>query len=570
MIYIFEDEKRKLSGITSLFISSQYNADIVTAIKSTDVYHYHKDTHLWEVPLTSLAKLLDEFVFIDDVTLIVKDDERIDENVIEPSLEYKVQPFNYQLEDIKYGLNHDKFYLLLDPGLGKTLISTYIAEELHQKESIEHCLVICGIASLRDNWKKEIHKTSNLDCMIVGERINRNNRRVWMSIPERVEQLMQPIKEFFIIINVESLVDERIVEALKKGPNKFGMIIADELHKMSGTKAKRSNNMLELTAKHMIGMTGTLIVNNPINCYNSLVWLGFEPKRSLTKFKQMYCVYSEFTKGRIVGYKNLDILQDEISSHGVRRRKSDTLDLPELTTINEYLTMSDAQSKFYYDIADSVRKNSNTKQLAIASCDKIELDTTNLLSIITRLRQATTSPSYLTSKSIESVKLDRAKSLVEEIINSNEKVVIFSSFKEPLMVLQKELSEYKPLLLTGDISDAEFSSNIDKFQEDDEHKVILGTFSKAGTGITLTRASYMIMLDEPWTFALYCQARDRIYRIGSDRPVTVYNLICEDTIDAKIAEIIDRKKAMSNYIIDDINDAETMSILQNFIFDLTS
>lgn len=568
MIYIFEDKKKRLSGVTSLFISFKYDARIIEVLKTCEVYSFDKDSLLWELPLTSLSKLLDSLVFIDDVTLTVLDSKEEIKEEREPELDYKVKPFKYQLEDIKYGLNHDKFYLLLDPGLGKTLISTYIAEELHHKEHVEHCLVICGIASLRDNWKKEISKTSTLDCMIVGERFNSRNRRVWMSIPERVEQLMKPIKEFFIIINVESLVDERIVNALIKGPNKIDIIIADELHKMSGTKAKRSNNMLNLTAKHMIGMTGTLIVNNPVNCYNSLVWLGFEPKRSLTKFKQMYCVYSDFTRGRIVGYKNLDILQDEISSHGIRRVKSETLELPELTTINEYLTMNDAQSKFYYDIADSVKRNSNTKQLAIKSCDKIELDTTNLLSIITRLRQATTSPSYLTSQNICSVKIDRTETLVEEIIHSNEKVVIFSSFKEPLNILKERLKEYNPLLLTGDISDEEFSSNIDKFQEDDKYKVILGTFSKAGTGITLTKASYMIMLDEPWTYSLYCQARDRIYRIGSKKSITVYNLICENTIDSKIAEIIDRKKALSNYLIDDVNDQETLSILQNFVFDI--
>lgn len=565
MIYILEDKKRKLQGDTSLFIMFEYNQEIVSKIKAQGIYYYHKDNHLWEVLLTSLANLLDEFAYIDDVTLIVQDKEEIVDE-IEPVLEHKIKPFSYQLQDIKYGLNHDKFYLLLDPGLGKTLISTYIAEELQNREKIEHCLVICGIASLRDNWKKEINKTSTLDCMIVGERINKNNRRVWMSIPERVEQLMRPIKEFFIIINVESLVDSRIIDALKKGPNKIDMIIADELHKMSGTGAKRSNNMLELTAKHMIGMTGTLLVNSPINCYNSLVWLGFEKKRTLTKFKSMYCIYND--SHQIVGYKNLDILQQEIANHGVRRIKSETLDLPEITTIDEYLTMSDSQSKFYYDIADSIRKNSRTKQLAIKSCDKIELDTTNFLSIITRLRQATTSPSYLTSQNIQSVKLERAKSLIEEIINSGEKVVVFSSFKEPLSVLQKDLIEYNPLLLTGDVSDTEFSSNIDKFQDDDKYKVILGTFSKAGTGITLTKATYMVMLDEPWTYSLYCQARDRIYRIGSNRPVTIYNLICENTIDAKIAEIICRKRALSNYIIDDIDDTETLNILQNFVFDL--
>lgn len=567
MIYITEDTKKRVSGATALFIAFSYNKEIIDIIKLSSIYSYDKDTHLWEVPLSELARLLDAFVFIDDVTLTVLDDDISDKKERLPQLEHRIKPFKYQLEDIKYGLNHDKFYNLLEPGLGKTLEAIYTAEELKNAESIEHCLIICGIASLRDNWKKEIQKMSTLDCMIVGERYTRNNTRVWMSIADRVKQLSEPIEEFFIIINIESLLDERIVEAIKKGPNKIDMIVADELHKMSGTKARRSNNMLELTAKHMIGMTGTLVVNNPINCYNSLVWLGFEPKKTLTKFKKLYCVYSEYTKGRIIGFQNLDILQEEITSKGIRRLKSETLDLPKISVIDEYLTMTDTQAKFYNTLAGLIKDNKQAKEQAKEACDKINLKTRNLLSVVTRLRQATTFPSYLTSQNIGSVKLDRAKSLIEEIISTGEKVVLFSSFKEPLSELQRDLSQYKPLLLTGDISDTEFSDNIDKFQEDNEHRIALGTFSKAGTGITLTRASYMIMLDCPFTYSLWLQARDRIYRVGSDKPVTIYNLICENTIDAKIAEIIERKRALGDYLVDDKDDSDTMLILQNFVFD---
>ena len=567
MIYIFEDKKRQLGGITSLFLSFEYDKQVINIVKASGTYKYDAEKHLWEVPLTSLAYLLDNLTYFDDITLLVLDEEEV-KTSIKPQLEYKTKPFEYQMEDIEFGLNNDKFYILSDPGLGKTLESIYIAEELHAKGEIEHCLIICGIASLRDNWKKEIKRHSKLDCMIVGERFTRTGNRVWMKIPERVEQLSNPIDEFFIIINVESLVSDEITKALKKGPNKIGFIIADELHKMNGTKAKRSNNMLELTAPHMVGMTGTLLVNKPLDAYNSLVWLGFEPKRSLTNFKKTYCVYSYETIGRIIGYKNLDVLQQEILSHGIRRRKQDNLKLPPKTVINEYLTMDDAQEKFYCNIADSIKKNSNTKELAIKDCDKITLDTTNFLSVITRLRQATTCPNYLTSKKIESCKIERAKALVEEITSTGEKVVIFSSFKEPLNDLLEELKEYKPLLATGDISDIEFSENVDKFQESSENKVLLGTLSKCGTGITLTSASYMIFLDCPWTYSLFVQACDRIYRIGTDKPVFIYNLICEGTIDAKIAEIIDKKKAISDYVIDDLNDPETINILHDFVFDL--
>ena len=566
MIRIVQGKSKKVPGGESLTLSFPYDEAIVGIVKQVEPRNYDPKTKEWEVPLTCLATLIDDLVHFDDVEFVATKEEAREER--KPVLTYRTKPFGYQLEDIAYGLNHDRFFLLHDPGLGKTLIATYIAEELHAQEGIEHCLIICGLASLRTNWAKEIARHSSLDCMMVGARYTRNGRLTWDSVSKRVEQLMNPIREFFVIINVESLRDDRIIEALNKGPNGMGLMVFDEVHKASGTSSQQGENLRLLSCRHQIAMTGSLIVNNPVNCYNALVWLGLEPKRSLTKFKNAYCVFDDRTRGRIIGFKNLDLLQNEILSNGIRRRKSEVLELPEKTIIDESLTMSDRQAKFYFDIDESIRKNSDTKELAIEECDRVRIDTSSILAIVTRLRQATTCPRYLTSMDVDSCKMERAKALIEEIVNSGEKVVVFSSFKEPLAELMESVGWAKPLLCTGDQTEQEFSDNIDAFQNDDEHMVLLGTLSKCGTGITLTRASYMIMMDQPWTYALYLQATDRIYRVGTNRPVTVYNLICEGTIDSKISEIIGRKKALGDYLIDERDDYDTLETLRGFVFGL--
>ena len=118
------------------------------------------------------------------------------------------------------------------------------------------------------------------------------------------------------------------------------------------------------------------------------------------------------------------------------------------------------------------------------------------------------------------------------------------------------------------MKDEEVSSNIDMFQNDDEHKVFIGTIQKMGTGVTMTRASYMIFLDQPWTSALYEQACDRIHRIGSTKPVFIYNLICLDTIDVMVTKLIDRKEALSDFVIDNKVDDKTLNILRQYILDL--
>ena len=564
MIRIVEGKAKKLSGLKSLYLFFDYKQEIVNIIKSSETYYFHVDSHLWEVPITSLSYLLDNLVYFDDIDLIVEE-EAEEDNLRHITLNYKTNPYEYQKAGIEYGLNHNKWLLLDMPGLGKTLQMIYLAEELKAQDKIEHCLIICGIASLRDNWRKEIQKHSNESCVIIGERINKKGNRVWETINKRAEQLLQPINEFFVIINVESLRNDKILNAINKGPNKYGLMLFDECHKAKGWNSQQGSNLLELSADKQVAMTGTLLLNKPLDAYVPLAWIGIEKKRGVTRFKNTYCIFDDSTKGRIIGYKNLDILKNEIDSCSLRRTK-DLLDLPEKNFIDEFLTMEDSQDKFYESVKNSVKEE--YKQLAKENCDKINLNTSNLLALTTRLRQATTCPSVLTSQDITSCKIDRACDLVEEIVSNGNKVVIMSTFKEPVYKLQKLLEEYNPLIGTGDMKDLDVSNNIDKFQNDDKYKVFIGTISKMGTGFTLTSASYMVFIDLPWTYALFEQACDRIHRIGSKKPVFIYSLLCKDTIDEVTAQAINTKKAISDYVIDDKKDETIMNILQKYLQDL--
>ena len=143
------------------------------------------------------------------------------------------KPYKHQVEGINYGLRKKKWLLLDNPGCGKTNQIIGLAETLKRRGLVEHCLVIAGINSLKSNWAKEIKKFSNEKSIIIGEKLKRDGTvsKIPMSIAERVEQLKKPISEFFVILNVESLRDDRIVSVISSGPNKFQMIAIDEVHK---------------------------------------------------------------------------------------------------------------------------------------------------------------------------------------------------------------------------------------------------------------------------------------------------------------------------------------------------
>jgi SNF2 family DNA or RNA helicase len=554
MITIREDICKKLPGITSLFISFAFNQEIINLLKNCDAYIFDKKTLEWEVPINSLSYVLDNLVYYDDITLNLLKDKEIETNIIKPSLSYKLKPFDYQMEGITYGLNKDRWLLLDAPGLGKTAQIIHIAEELKASRGLKHCLIICGVASLKTNWKSEIEKHSDLTCRILGERVTRTGSKVIDSVEKRAEQLKNNIDEFFIITNIETFRSDSVLEAFKTGANEIDMIVVDEIHKAKSNQSQQGKNLLKIKdVKYKIGATGTLLLNNPLDAYVPLAWIG-EEKATMTTFKYFYCEFANSLTNQVTGVKNMEILKNHINSCSLRRTK-DLLNLPPKNIINEYVDMNDNHRRFYDDVRKGIKDE----------VDKVELTTQSILAMITRLRQATSSPSILSTSDIISSKIDRAVDLAEQVISNNDKIVIFSTFKETVYRLKELLLEYNPAILTGDTKEDDVERIKTKFQTDDTCKVFIGTWQKAGTGITLTAANYMIFIDTPWTYAEFEQSQDRIYRIGTSKSVFIYNLICKDTIDERVKDIVYKKQAISDYVIDDKLSEDSIKILKNYL-----
>ena len=557
MIHIVEKVPRKIPGTTSLFVSFDYNKEIVDKIKECTPANYDSKKQVWEIPTTRLAKFINTVNTLDDIQLDLLKDSTIKQDVEFELSSYKTKPYEYQLEGIQYGLNHDCFLLLDAPGLGKTLQITYLAQELKKREHIEHCLIICGINTLKSNWEKEIQKHSDLSCTILGKKINSRGKVSFGSVQDRLQQLKKPIKEFFVITNVETLRDDKILKELKSGKNKFDMIVVDEVHTCKSPTSQQGRNLLKLTtAKHRIGLTGTLLLNNPLDVYVPLKWIR-KDNSTYSNFRYQYVRYGGYFGNEVLGYKNIDVLKDQINDCSLRRTK-DLLDLPEKNIIDEYLDMNESQSIFYSNLVNGI----------VDDIDKVSINTSTILSMVTRLRQASACPSILTSDNIPSVKMDRCCELVDEIVSSGNKVVVFSMFKETLNLLNDKLKCYNPLLCTGDIKDEIISQNIDVFQNQEENRVILCTCQKMGTGITLTAASYAIFIDTPWTDGILEQCEDRIHRIGSSKPVFIYHLWCNNTFDLRVKDIVEGKGALSGYVIDDNMDSRTIEILKRYIQEL--
>lgn len=551
MIKITEKIPNKVPGLTSLFITFDYQQSIVDVIKSFDCRVWDKKTLTWELPISYLSELIKKLCVYDDIS-INEYREPVSEVKLSRTLEYKTKSFNHQLEAINYGLNHNNWLLLDVPGLGKTKTIINLIEELKDKKNLQKALVICGVNSLKFNWLNEIHKHSNLTCKILGTRFKKNGSSYIGSLSDRVEDLKSPISEDIIITNIETIRDDKIIKELQR--ELFDMIVIDEVHCCKSQSSIQGKHILKLKAKYKIGLTGTILLNSPLDLFVPLKFIEVE-KSTLTNFKSYYCTFGGFGGTQIVGYKNTDTLKEELESCSLRRTK-DLLDLPPKNIIEEYVEMNDSQKKFYSDITKGV----------ISDCDKADLSRMTLLSAIGRLRQVTSYPNMLTSSDIKSSKIERALDLTEQIISNGNKVVVFSTFKEPA----KHIFSLIPnsVLVTGEAGEEETAQAIQKFQTDPECKVFIGTWQKCGTGITLTAASYMIFLDTPFTDGVFQQACDRIYRIGTTSPVFIYNLICKDTVDERVLQLVNQKRYLSDYIVDDNLDNDVISNLSQYVEEL--
>jgi SNF2 family DNA or RNA helicase len=168
------------------------------------------------------------------------------------------------------------------------------------------------------------------------------------------------------------------------------------------------------------------------------------------------------------------------------------------------------------------------------------------------LRQATACPSLLTTQEVSNCKIDRCVELIQELTSQGEKVVVLSVFKETLNELAAKLGEFRFSINTGDIPDPVVASNVARFQEDPKEQVFTGTWGKVGTGWTLNSASYLICLDTPYTAAMFDQGTDRIWRVNNIRPAFITVLMCKDTIDERVQQIIETKKELGEYLVDGV------------------
>jgi SNF2 family DNA or RNA helicase len=440
--------------------------------------------------------------------------------------EYQHQGLNWLQFLREYELNG---ILADDMGLGKTIQAlSHLLLEKEQGRLTGPSLIIAP-TSVLFNWAKEIEKfTPSLSYIV----INGAKRQ------EHFEQLDQ----YDIVITSYPLV---LKDSEVHQQHIYYYLILDEAHYIKNPKTKLYQTMLTLKAEHKLCMTGT-----PMENHLGEFWAQFN--FLLPGFLAGYQQFTRLFKSPIEKHNDHErktMLNQRIKPFILRRSKElIAKELPDKTTIIQTLKIDGKQAELY----ESVRLTMDTRLKEIIAAKGLQRSQIEILDALLKLRQVCNHPQLLSLPSAKSVtqsaKLEFLMETLPEMVEEGRKVLIFSQFTSMLALIEKELvaSKIPYVKLTG--SSRNRQELVETFQSG-KVPVFLISLKAGGVGLNLTAADTVIHFDPWWNPAVENQATDRAYRIGQDKPVFVYKLIIENSIEEKILEIQKKKAELANALL---------------------
>lgn len=437
---------------------------------------------------------------------------------------------DYQKEGLNWLHFLDEFgfggVLADDMGLGKTLqIIAYILLQ-QEKGNIEANLIVVP-TSLIFNWKNEVKKFA--PHLKVAE--------LWG--PNRDAANTDFSKFDLVLISYGTLLSD--IEHLRK--YRFNLLVLDESQAIKNPSSKRYKAVRLLHGRQHLALTGTPVENNTFDLFAQLSFAMPGLLGSSRNFLELYATPID----KFQDTKRAKELQRKVHPFVLRRTKKQVAkELPEKTEMVVFCEMGKEQREIYdaykKDFVDKIKSKSE---------DELRKDSTLVLQGMMKLRQVCDSPGILNGEGdygSESAKINELMAQIEEK-KDNHKILVFSQFVTMLDLIRQELEKAAIgyTLLTGETRDRQ--AKVDQFQNDESTRVFLISLKAGGTGLNLTQADYVYIVDPWWNPAVENQAIDRAYRIGQDKHVVAIRLVTPDSIEEKMLELQERKRQLAGDLI---------------------
>ena len=427
-----------------------------------------------------------------------------------------------------------------DMGLGKTIELIAFLVHLQEQDSLEAPTLLVCPTSVLGNWEREVKKFGPTLKVLVHHGDKRAKGKAFAA----------EIKGKDLIITSYALVfrDAKEFQGIK-----WQGLVLDEAQNIKNSEAKQSQAVRQIEASFKIALTGTPVENRLQELWSILEFLnpGYLGPRNF--FQRRFAIPIEKYGDR----ESLQTLRSLVRPFILRRLKTDKeiiQDLPEKQEMTVFCGLAAQQAVLYQKIVEE----------SIAELESAEGIQRRgmILALLVKLKQlcnhpalvkAEAKPKELEIKSQESGKLQRLVEMLEEVIAEGDRALIFTQFAEWGKLLKPHLEQHlgrEVLFLYGGIRQQQREEMIDRFQHDPQGPPIMILSLKAGgTGLNLTRATHVFHYDRWWNPAVENQATDRVFRIGQTRNVQVHKFVCTGTLEEKIHDMIESKKALAEQVV---------------------
>lgn len=469
-------------------------------------------------------------------------------------LDYKIKPWDHQLEAIKRAAPLDEFGLFFEMGTGKTATTINIVRHKWWQHGNIMRTIVFAPPVLLENWRREwlAHSKMTAKQLVI---ITGHNEK-------RVEAYFEANRKFgedvVYLTSYSSLLMPNFLQALKEKPP--GIVIYDEAHKCKGYNSKTSKAaaIVSKLTQHRYILTGTPILNSAMDLFSQFLILDNGATFG-TKFFHFRLKYFEDKNANMPKHKHFPnwqplpsterILNERVKPKTMVVKKSECLDLPPLVRQKYYVEMTGEQARLYRemkkDFISYIGKDACVANLAITKLLRLQ----QIVSGFVKLEEADQ------EQPLDSNREEVLKEILEDI-TPHHKVIVWAVFHSNFATIRKVCEELKIeyVELHGEIKNADRQKNIDSFNSPGGPRVFIGHPASSGHGINLVVASYSIFFSRGFSLEFDLQAESRNHRGGSEihEKITRIDLVVKDSIDEIVLERLEKKQGISEAILKDI------------------
>ena len=450
----------------------------------------------------------------------------------------KAELLPYQLDGIAFVVGAGRAILADDMGLGKTIQGIGVAELLAREAGIKKTLIVCP-ASVKSQWRSEIRRFSSRDCQLV--------------LGNAAERAGQYDNEcFFTICNYEQVL--RDIIAIEKVT--WDLIILDEGQRIKNWEAKTSRVIKGLKSPYALVLSGTPLENRLDDLFSVAEFIDGYRLGPAFRFFNRHRVVDE--KGKVLGYKNLSELRKRLQPILLRRTRASVMqDLPPRTT--EIMRIAPTEEQVDLHRAHLRIVSSIVRKPYIS-----EMDLLRLRKALLMCRMSADS-TFLVDKQPPgySSKLEALDDLLSSLLaEEDRKIILFSEWTTMLGLIEPLIEKrgVQYVRLDGSVPQKKRQQLVQTFQKDPDCRLFITTNAGA-TGLNLQAANTVINVDLPWNPAVLEQRVARAHRMGQKRPVQVFVLITESTIEENLLGTLSAKHELALAALDAESEVDTVDLV---------